>query len=554
MRHFIFDFAHQGKILFLSLLFITSSTLAQTSLPFSENWESGTFSTHGWTTNSGNGYITLGPGGTSNSTAVNLGHESTQSGINPVVLDSPILDGTYTTSGLLTFSFDYRFDNPDSTRWHYLKVYCNTGQDWELLHEFSFHASFGWKEFKTHLGMAYGKNFRIRFASAREADTAYGSWYLDNIVITGAETPSFPLQTIAKTENPENLGVHVLWKNPVSNSNTNYTRDSISYYDSCGVNTYLGDPRKAYGTVFDISSFGYPLLYQLDFQQTFHSEYMKGKSVFQVRIYDWDTMELLDTLGPFITKHINTGIGFISSFPENGFSLNLKQYSNVKNIGIFLEPLVNVFGYMYPAITGDDCLDNSNSYVITKHPFNIFSDSWVGKFTIKLHILDQSPISSSNLNIVEKGSPTYSIYRWKQSLPLNYTLLNSIAQTDTAFFDTEVEKDYFSYYVQANYADGSHILSDTSTIYFPLTQGVVNPASVKIELSPNPAQQYIKLKSNNTMESAEIINTNGKRLIIHMINTQKDAIIPVSQLSSGLYILRILNTDGSRSQLRFIKE
>jgi hypothetical protein len=529
------------------MLVTSFATLAQTALPFTETWESGTFSTHGWTTNSGNGYITLGPGGTSNSTAVNLGHESTQSGINPVVLDSPILDGTYTTSGLLTFSFDYRFDNPDSTRWHYLKVYCNTGQDWELLHEFSFHASFGWKEFKTHLGMAYGKNFQIRFISAREADSAYGQWYVDNIQLSGTETPYFPLQTIIKTENPDNFGVQLLWNEPNNQINQIYLVDSLKPYSLNGISSHYQEINWVYGSVFNLAEFHNNLLYSIDFRQYYYYPFEQGRSCFRFHIIDWETKTRIDSIGPFITSSSSDWI--------KGISLNLKNYPSVTRLGIFLEPLTIISNLGFPSLMGDNAGDDSSSFRVELNDLNNYTSSWAGEFYMNLILYNPITDEKSVHHPMEsKSSPLYTIYRWKQSMPLNYTLMNAIAQTDTAYFDTEVEKDYFSYYVQANYADGSHILSDTSTIYFPLTQGIVNPASVKIELSPNPAQQHIKLKSNNTMESAEIINTNGKHLIIYTINTQKEAVIPVSQLSSGIYILRIINTDGSRCQLRFIKE
>ena len=79
---------------------------AQTFL--NEDWSSGQFSTNQWTTNSGNGFISISDEGTAYSKAVSMGHNSTQQGIDSVTLTTKWYDASSITKWILLFKFNYR--------------------------------------------------------------------------------------------------------------------------------------------------------------------------------------------------------------------------------------------------------------------------------------------------------------------------------------------------------------------------------------------------------------------------------------------------------------
>src|SRR5690554_1900151 len=85
-----------------------------------------------------------------------------------------------------------------------------------------------------------------------------------------------------------------------------------------------------------------------------------------------------------------------------------------------------------------------------------------------------------------------------------------------------------------------------------------NPASVKKEsftaaLYPNPTQKELNIQINNGMvESVEIYNTFGQKIQSSKV-ANSSVTLDVSNLDTGVYLVRILNNSGATSVKRFVK-
>lgn len=95
------------------------------------------------------------------------------------------------------------------------------------------------------------------------------------------------------------------------------------------------------------------------------------------------------------------------------------------------------------------------------------------------------------------------------------------------------------------------------TIYrFTKTGGTVsikeNKASFNTIIFPNPANNFINIsvKENNQISQVEVMDINGK--LIRTINNQFTN-IDVSDLTSGIYIVKVLSNEGLISNSKFVK-
>ena len=77
----------------------------------------------------------------------------------------------------------------------------------------------------------------------------------------------------------------------------------------------------------------------------------------------------------------------------------------------------------------------------------------------------------------------------------------------------------------------------------------------QITVFPNPADDYITVKSNHNLDDAIIsmFDLNGRR-VLNYKNESDDGIINISGLSAGEYILRIITSDQDIYSKKIIKK
>ena len=77
----------------------------------------------------------------------------------------------------------------------------------------------------------------------------------------------------------------------------------------------------------------------------------------------------------------------------------------------------------------------------------------------------------------------------------------------------------------------------------------------QITVFPNPADDYITVKSNHNLDDAIIsmFDLNGRR-VLNYKNESDDGIINISGLSAGEYVLRIITSDQDIYSKKIIKK
>ena len=97
-------------------------------------------------------------------------------------------------------------------------------------------------------------------------------------------------------------------------------------------------------------------------------------------------------------------------------------------------------------------------------------------------------------------------------------------------------------------------LSDADVAALAVDGGAVlgvddNNFNRSFRIYPNPTSSILNIQMVNDFEEAEVYNLQGQKLLTS--NTKN---IDVTNLSSGVYIVKVLSTTGSSASKRFIKQ
>lgn len=177
-----------------SELSVNSKTLSATwKVPafadtiFSENWSSGSFSTHGWTTSPiyTNWKISTANGNPAPSACFDLNPQ--QINYNQSLL-SPMISNPGASMTLL--GFDVFLDNYSTTTQNRLAVEIWNGSAWNTLKVFSNQdGSIPWTAEQLDISSGLNSGFRIRFRAEGENSFDINGWNIDNIYVLATESP-----------------------------------------------------------------------------------------------------------------------------------------------------------------------------------------------------------------------------------------------------------------------------------------------------------------------------------------------------------------------------
>jgi len=145
----------------------------------------------------------------------------------------------------------------------------------------------------------------------------------------------------------------------------------------------------------------------------------------------------------------------------------------------------------------------------------------------------------------------YNIYR-SRWVPSSFTKLNASQVEALEYSDSVPVNDTCSkyyYYITAIHYDPLDNLflceSPGDTILADLKMGIETPGNKGILVFPNPATDFLTVQSNTAVESAELIDCTGQRILSISAEMKKELSIPLSAIPSGIYIVRIKNVSGT---------
>jgi hypothetical protein len=536
-------------LLLLVCCTLTSHRLfAQTPIPFSETWESGSFETNGWTVHSANnGFCEL--VNTANQGYVaEIGFNGSGSLNDTVYFETPLIDARTATKGVLILDFDFELINPEQGQCPQFELYIKKGYQWEKVFDFVSDSSIGRRHIHFNLTKGQKNRFRLKFATVRDSDTTTGTWRFDNINIYLPESDTI-FQATAHTD-ATNREVKLEWGEPqIIANNTKFDNETALYYASMvnSLGCFFQYPEYGVGIMVNLTGLPYAKINSLSFFHNSATGVYYGRSKYNVWVVDIPRGVMIAKLGPFLTTVVEDW--------ERNIPLNLIDITGVDSLGVFIEPLTVIQkDFVFPELGIDltNLNPNTGENTIVCHRDSLNACRFLTHSAERL--MEVNYITPSGKEITVRSSPsTYNINRWQQSLPLQYLPMATVDSNTTQWFDTQVERGWYSYFVTANYADGSSLNSDTVAVEMPSGQGLVEPSAGLPNVAPNPVQGgMLRLSDANQAVSIKVTDLLGRTIAETTSQTLLVNGLPLPQINTGCFLAHITLANGQTVCRKFV--
>jgi len=160
-----------------------------------------------------------------------------------------------------------------------------------------------------------------------------------------------------------------------------------------------------------------------------------------------------------------------------------------------------------------------------------------------VHLFWEHPCGDSIMLVM----PGYNIYRSQGSPFGPFTKLNASLVADIEYFDNlpiPVPYDSLKYIITLVQCDPVNFLplceAACDTLTVDMGVGIPSTHPSGLSIFPNPASDFIQVKSDIPVKSCELLNGLGNQIIYFSITNQKEIAIPVSGIVNGIYFLKVI--------------
>ena len=161
---------------------------------------------------------------------------------------------------------------------------------------------------------------------------------------------------------------------------------------------------------------------------------------------------------------------------------------------------------------------------------NLEGDGWAACIT-SVDLIWNAPEAGSTGDLLG-----YNVYR-------DAAKINEELVTMCEFHDMEVEPfETYSYYVEAVYDDGCSSESDPIEVTVDQGVGVVENSNVQVKVFPNPSEGFVNVAAEG-LQDITLIDMMG-RIVSQKATSQPTETVDLTNLSSGLYLLRVTTEMG----------
>jgi hypothetical protein len=521
----------------LSILFFPFSSRAVSdsiqTMPFTENWGSGTFTANSWTflPTQGNWAISTTLGNPAPSAVYTVYPESLS---YSYTLQSPWIEGRGLRCDFIYLDFDLKIETGSNSGLGLFTVQLIFDSVVKTIHVFHDSASSGWRHFRYSLSTAEGSLFRTYFKASGQGSPGTTRWLLDNISITRQCRPPRNLYSI-------NGGV--------CDFNINHCRHNLSWSPPDCSNVHLVD------IIFDDGTYEIQVFYNggsapvgnlfpvgptmtgklISFDVMLAATCITGST--SVDVYDTN-YNLLGSSQPF---EINAGDTWttvtLDSIPFTG------QFLGMITIGT---------GYVNGL-----ALDQNGPFASSDLTWIYYNGVWEtlnqaapGVFgptvaLLRAHALipDKKKAPGSGKNPASMDTTVflgYNLYRRRDYPDYDsvFIKLNQSPWLRNYFRDSTHCQAHYT--VTALYSDGCESVSNDTIRAGPCIVGVAEtPGQGLLRLSPNPACSRLGLHSQYRMGTIMISDLKGLILKKTDAGMERDFTMDVSDLPAGMYFVRV---------------
>jgi hypothetical protein len=553
-------------------------------LPFVEPWDGGSLGYQQWISGTNWSYT---PAVGNPAPCANFTWQPIMANYNSI-LNSPTIDASPWTCAAIWWDFDYKLDDRDANGTEKMDLDVMWDNKWHQKGELVNNGSVSWTPQHIDISGVKGNGFQVRFRANGTNTQHILNWYFDNINIYGICNRPTDLN---KTQHHDT--VNLTWTPPLcgqSGQNMCFIYDDGSEENGWainpGYNDWLGNLYPIGAAVagnlqsFDIlwynNGSGTQQPWSIDVfsqagillgtSQTFAVPVPAPATFMNIAL----TNEI-PFAGPFYGMvHWNnfTGATHWLGFDENGpfASQNLGYYYDGTafqpiqvvgggNMGVFTERAC-AFVYGEDKIVTLGPTPTPGAYVPVAH--GILSKTPAGSPVIDSH---DSPVMEIRTSGADSSQLMgYNVYRYDDNAggivdwhKLNQAgLVSTTAYMDVIGLDT-MQYGTYQYTVTSVFNNSVNAAflcespkSDTVTIQFPAV-GIPDVNGGTVMIYPNPANDYVNVKSDYNISRLEVMNFIGQMVISENTTMTKQVKINTSSLQAGVYFVKVTTSGGIRT-------
>jgi hypothetical protein len=563
------------KHLFFALAVVFSFQLAAqtncrndtTSIPFIENWSSGSFETNYWETTSGNWVVNL-----------NIGNEAPSANFqnSPLLTDyaevitSVNLVGDTIIEGDIWFEFDMKLEDISASETEKLLVKLYDGSEWTNLYMQKNKGSFDWKHFKLNISsLAKNHIFQIQFEALGQNTNNIQNWFVDNIKVSKICMPPKKLDgdaywiqddshgALLKWISPDmpasvpDLWIH--WDNGTNLSGQGLTGDGAftvaAYWPENTITNYGYSITQVKVFAFDngFTSWTLKIWSGADAANLLYSEDITD----QINIGSWTTITLQEPLAYDIADELWVGytVDGLGGFspagrdagPEvdgygNKIQLDGGDWENMSDYGFHYNWNIEAF-ISLGATSQAIALPISNNKIFNQKNAN--KDRSLSHFNIYSMGIGENEYSFLAEVPFVNGQTNYQYYdrvdSWNTVVCYKVTAVwestTDTCESEPARAKLSPPDDYVCVFLYFENIEESQLTE-------------------KISIFPNPATSQLNIQSEVEIEAISLVNAVGQVVLTKQIQG-KDAVLDISNLFAGIYIVRV-KTDKSATYKKVV--
>jgi hypothetical protein len=488
------------------------------------------------------------------------------------MLESPNIDASAWTCANLWLDFDYKLVDRNNTgeEFLYVDLYYNGG--WHNKLELSNNGSVDWTMAHIDINSVIGKGFKIGFRAEGTNSEDILHWYVDNIHAYGICNPPLNFTLVDQSQFTTNL----IWNTPVCSGGGGSIPMDFIYDDGTWEDGLRYNPGFL-GWIGDKFPLDPALSGTLESVDVYFVDNGSGTpQTMSVEVFDV-AQASIGVSAPFSASAPDIWINVpLPSIPFTGVIYPMVKFDMLPGYAYFLAcdtdgpnaPLM--LAYMYDGTTWSNPsywpggavffvrghalipTDNGDKIPVILDPTGVkpVFGSTAGTTNLGTHESVQVPLTMTD-NAEGSELMGYNIWRTDETGIPPYNQLNSSLLTDTTYTDVypdTLSVGEFYYYVTAIYnneADNSFLCESitSDTVFVFIGAGINEPGSGAISIYPNPATNYVTVKSDYTMSRIEVMNFTGQTVINSNVET-KASKINLTTLKAGVYFVKVTTTEG----------
>ncbi len=536
-------------------------------LPFCESWDTGSFAYNDWTLNPTTG----------NNWSINplVGNPSPTADFSwtPVISDythsfeSKVLDATPFDCGELWLDFDWKLVDQNSTGNELLVVELYRDTTWREVITFANEGSVDWTSEHLNISDGGGKAIKIRFTATGVSSEDIQHWYVDNICLNGICSPPLNLEDYnlwylgngfwdvslrwspPNCPGPPEQWIH--WDDGVNyetiGSGGNWDVDIAARWDANMIAPFEG------GSVTKIAFFPTSAG-----TATYKLRVWKGpdaaillvdQTVPSVSLDHWNIVNIINPVLIDVTQELWIGLNVNAT---DGWPAGCDNGPAIVNYGDMIY-YSGAWSSIYTAY-GLNFNWNIQGYVETakdavsvpivlppSKPIGFYGGLITASGTTNQNATPFAPTIDPGDSIILG----YNLYHgtdfgtiWSQ---VNTDLILDTSYTDQVFVPF-IDEIY--YYTTAVFDACESISSNTRVVSIYYGPSIDEHSTGSLLLYPNPATDFIVVKSTSPITSLEVRNFLGQTVYCHPDLNTESIEINVENLPSGIYFVSVTTRQG----------